>query len=105
MKRLSLFVLLAMLGGCADFLSAMSHVNEGMGSQCQTYSISVAGYSNGEYVEDTFYASDAELVSESNWLEQMKNHYLNQYTFGVYYDRSPVTGNDYKFNVYCSYYY
>lgn len=105
MKRIWIVALSFMLGGCADMLTAMSHMNEGMGAQCAEYVASFAGYDNGEYVPDTFFFRNPdEQGRERAWVNQRMRYYLGFYSFNTYYETSPVTGIEYKFNVYCSYY-
>lgn len=108
MRFVAVILLSFTLGGCADFLSAMSAVNEGMGSQCATYEASYAGYDpqTYEYVQNTyFYRTDAEGRRELNWLNGRLDSYLSMYTFGTWYETSPITDVEYKINVYCAVYY
>lgn len=104
------FYLILMLSvfqfGCAEFLSGMSLYNASMGAECSTIACDFYVYDkNSEKWERNWLIFTEETQeNEVNWVNQRQGYYLYK-TFGTYYETSPVTRNEYKFNVFCESYY
>lgn len=105
MRSILIAALAVMLGGCAEMLTAMSQVNAQNGAQCATYTVTPAVWDNGEYVENQVMYKPGDEYREKNWVEGRMDYYLSLYRFDMYYDTSPISGHDYRFNVFCTQYY
>lgn len=102
----SILILAVFQFGCAEFLSGMSLYNASMGAECSSIVCETYGYDkNAEsWIRGQYFSTEETRENEKNWVLQKQQYYLYK-NFGTYYETSPITRVEYKFNVICESYY
>ena len=101
----SIIILTFIFSSCAEMNAALSNAtaNTCIYTACVS---SAFNYRTGEYVEGTYILTTRDGVDvsyrEGIWVDNRQSYYNSLPNFGVWYERSPYSKEDYRFSTYCS---
>jgi hypothetical protein len=93
---------------CAELKTALSQMNEDLGAQCAIYSAGISVYDDtvGKWLQGEYqYRTSEDQSTERSWVNSRSAYYAQLRKFQLFYEKSPITGYNYRFDVRCDRYY